>query len=107
MAKKSSGTSKSAPKKTRASQYENILTGKTVLIKDCEVLSFKFENEGKSHTYHFDIMSEGMNPLIYDGPGDVVRMVVLKDSPNIERYHKIAEALGGIYKECRAYNDYE
>lgn len=97
---------KKSEKKTRASQYEAIVTAKGYKMNDCKVILFRFKDELESHNFHFDLMKMGSNVVIYDGPLEVVRITVLKEydiTPIIE----LSKKYDCEYKECHNYNDYE
>lgn len=97
---------KKGEKKTRTSQYEAILQDKGHKITECSVISFKFDSVVKSHLFHFDLMENNLEYLIYDGPTETVRITIPKGL-NFDNIVDLASRYGGIFKVCHSYNDYE
>ena len=92
--------------KTRASQYEAILNGEGLHLNECKIIAFRFPLPIDSRLFHFDIMNEGLKPLIFDGATEKAKIVLSKPF-DPQPYIRLAESYGGTYYEPSAYNDYE
>lgn len=89
---------KKESKKTRESQYAEILSKQGVTLAECTVLGFKFPDDMHAYGFHFDIMTEPkpIEHLLFDAMADGTAIVVIrKDAGNADRIKAIAEQAGG------------
>lgn len=88
---------KKESKKTRESQYAEILSKQGVTLADCMVLGFKFPDDMHAYGFHFDIMTEPhpIEYLLFDSTADGTAIVVIRGTEQADRIRAIAEQAGG------------
>lgn len=87
---------KKGSKKTRESQYVEILSKQGVTLADCMVLGFKFPDDMHAYGFHFDLMNAHVEYLLFDSMADGTAIVViLRDAEKADRIRAIAEQAGG------------
>ena len=90
---------KKESKKTRESQYSEILSKQGVTLAECMVLGFRFEKESDVHIFHYRLMNAHVEYLLFDGTADGTAIVVIKkdkwnpETPDVIKI--IAEQAGG------------
>lgn len=83
-------------KKTRESQYTEILAGRNKTLAQCSVLGFRFPDESHAHGFHFDLMNAHVDYLLFDSTADGTAVVTIsKESEQAERIRAIAQQVGG------------
>lgn len=78
-------------KKTRESQYREILSQKGLRLEDCRVLAFTFPSEREAVHFHFAGMR--LNYYIFDGVGETVTIVA--DPGAVDALTALALKCGG------------
>lgn len=87
---------KKESKKTRESQYVEILHEKGLTLADCMVLGFKFPDDIHAYGFHFDLMNAHVEYLLFDStPDGTVIIVVSRESEQTGRIREMAERAGG------------
>lgn len=90
---------KKESKKTRESQYVEILHEKGLTLADCMVLGFKFPDDMHAHGFHFDLMNAEASVkrdwLLFDSTQDGTAIVVLRSAEQAARIQAIAKRAGG------------
>lgn len=87
---------KKESKKTRESQYADILSKQGVTLASCSVLGFKFPDDMHAYGFHFDLMNAHVEYLLFDSMADGTAIVViLRDTEKADRIRAIAEQAGG------------
>lgn len=86
-------------KKTRESQYVEILSKQGVTLAACSVLGFRFPDDMHAHGFHFDLMNADESVkrdwLLFDSMADGTAIVVLRGTEQADRIRAIAEQAGG------------
>ena len=75
-------------KKTRESQYDEILSGLNKTFAQCSVLGFRFPDEAHAHGFHYGLMNARVDYLLFDSTDDGIAVVIIPASlsgrlPNI------------------------
>ena len=87
---------KKESKKTRESQYADILSKQGVTLAACSVLGFKFPDDMHAYGFHFDLMNAHVEYLLFDSMADGTAIVViLRDAEKADQIKAIAEQAGG------------
>lgn len=90
---------KKESKKTRESQYAEILSKRGVTLAACSVLGFRFPDDMHAHGFHFDLMnaddSVKRDWLLFDSTADGTAIVVIRGTEQADRIRAIAEQAGG------------
>ena len=87
---------KKESKKTRESQYAEILSKRGVALAACSVLGFRFPDDIHAHGFHYDLMNAHVEYLLFDSMADGTAIVViLRDAEKADRIRAIAEQAGG------------
>lgn len=84
-------------KKTRESQYAEILaTRHEKTLAQCSVLGFRFPDESHTHGFHFGLMNNRVQYLLFDSMADGTAVVIIpKESEQADRIRAIAQQAGG------------
>lgn len=82
---------KKCQKNTKADKYREIIPD----FNKLSPLAFKFENEGRQHSFHFDIMAAKIPYRLYDGFDNHAIMLFEKGFDEA-KVKEIAEANNGI-----------
>lgn len=72
-------------KKTRESQYDEILGFRGLTLKQCRVVGFAFPDEAKQHIFHFALMQSGISYYLYDGTADGKAIVIIGRDTSTEQ----------------------
>lgn len=87
---------KKESKKTRESQYAEILSKQGVALAACMVLGFRFPDDIHAHGFHYDLMNARVEYLLFDSMADGTTIVViLRDAEKADRIRAIADQAGG------------
>lgn len=90
---------KKESKKTRESQYAEILSKRGISLVACSVLGFRFPDDMHAHGFHFDLMNADESVkrdwLLFDSTADGTAIVVIRGTEQADRIRAIAERLGG------------
>lgn len=83
-------------KKTRESQYIEILAGRNKTLAQCSVLGFRFPDEAHAHGFHYGLMSAHVDYLLFDSTTDGNAIIVIpRESEQADRIRAIAQQGGG------------
>lgn len=82
-------------KKTRESQYAEILSKQGVTLAACSVLGFRFPDDMHAHGFHYDLMNAHVEYLLFDSMADGTAIVVIRGTEQADRIRAIAEQAGG------------
>ena len=82
-------------KKTRESQYSEILSKRGVALAACMVLGFRFPDDMHAYGFHFDMMFADVEYLLFDSMADGTAIVVIRGTEQADRIRAIAEKAGG------------
>lgn len=83
-------------KKTRESQYTEILAGRNKTLAQCSVLGFRFPDEAHAHGFHFDLMNNHVDYLLFDSMADGTAVVIIpRESEQADQIRAIAQQAGG------------
>ena len=83
-------------KKTRESQYDEILAGLNKTLAQCSVLGFRFPDEAHAHGFHYGLMNAHVDYLLFDSTADGIAVVIIpKESEQADRIRAIAQQGGG------------
>lgn len=83
-------------KKTRESQYDEILAGLNKTLAQCSVLGFRFPDESHAHGFHYGLMNAHVVYLLFDSTADGIAVVIIpKESEQADRIRAIAQQGGG------------
>lgn len=83
-------------KKTRESQYTEILAGQNKTLAQCSVLGFRFRDEAHAHGFHYGLMNAHVDYLLFDSTADGTAVVIIpKESEQADRIRAIAQQGGG------------
>lgn len=87
---------KKESKKTRESQYTEILSKRGLTLAACSVLGFKFPDDMHAYGFHFDLMNANVEYLLFDAMAyGTAIVVILRDAGNADQIKAIAEQAGG------------
>ena len=64
-------------KKTRESQYDEILSGLNKTFAQCSVLGFRFPDEAHAHEFHYGLMNAHVDYLLFDSTDDGIAVVII------------------------------
>lgn len=81
-------------KKTRESQYTEILADRNKTLAQCSVLGFRFPDDTHAYGFHFDLMNNRAGYLLFDATPDG-KAVVMALPEQADRIREIAEQAGG------------
>ena len=82
-------------KKTRESQYTEILAGRNKTLAQCSVLGFRFPDEAHAHGFHYGLNAH-VDYLLFDSTADGTAVVIIpKESEQADRIRAIAQQGGG------------
>lgn len=88
---------KKESKKTRESQYAEILSKRGVTLAACSVLGFRFPDDIHAHGFHYDLMNANVEYLLFDAMAyGTAIVVIMRDAGNADQIKAIAEQDGGI-----------
>lgn len=83
-------------KKTRESQYDEILVGLNKTLAQCSVLGFRFPDEAHGHGFHYGLMKAHVDYMLFDSTADGIAVVIIpKESEQADRIRAIAQQGGG------------
>ena len=83
-------------KKTRESQYTEILAGQNKTLAQCSVLGFRFPDEAHAHGFHYWLMNAHVDSLLFDSTADGIAVVIIpEESEQADRIRAIAQQGGG------------
>lgn len=83
-------------KKTRESQYAEILAERNIMFTNCSVLGFRFPDEAHAHGFHYGLMNAHADYFLFDSMEDGTAVVIVaKESEQAERIREIAKNAGG------------
>ena len=83
-------------KKTRESQYDEILSGLNKTFAQCSVLGFRFPDEAHAHGFHYGLMNAHVDYLLFDSTDDGIAVVIIpQESEQADRIRAIAQQGGG------------
>ena len=83
-------------KKTRESQYTEILAGQNKTLAQCSVLGFRFPDEAHAHGFHYGLMNAHVDYLLFDSTADGTAVVIIpKESEQDDQIRAIAQQGGG------------
>ena len=92
-------------KAVRGPQYESILNDRYGLsIRDCKIMGFRFKTMAEAYAFHFLLMNDGINTLLYDGATENVKIFFKEENP---KAIELAKVYGGEYYKPTSLNDYE
>lgn len=92
-------------KAVRGPQYEKILADvHNLSMKDCCIMGFKFKNLSESYSFHYSIMNNKVDYLIYDGATERVKVILKTENQELKT---LASTIGGEYYKPSILNDYE
>ena len=86
---------KTAGRRTREEVYDEILRKTGLKLENCEILAYKFDNEGRQVSFHYKLMRAGVMIRIYDAMGAVVRVIVDAGSREVGKVEGLAREAGG------------
>ena len=79
-------------KKTRESQYDEILSGLNKTFAQCSVLGFRFPDEAHAHGFHYGLMNAHVDYLLFDSTDDGIAVVIIpQESEQADRIRAIAQ----------------
>ncbi len=89
-------------KKTRESQYAEILaTRYEKTLAQCSVLGFRFTDESHAHGFHFGLMNNRVQYLLFDSMADGTAVVIIpKESEQADRIRQIKRVLRPKKHQC-------
>jgi len=82
-------------KKTRESQYDEILGFRGLTLKQCRVVGFVFPDEAKQHIFHFALMESGISYYLYDGNNINAVIVIGRDTSTKQALQDLAGRMDG------------
>ena len=83
-------------KKTRESQYDEILAVLNKTLAQCSVLGFRFPDEAHAHGFHYGLMNAHVDYLLFDSTDDGIAVVIIpQESEQADRIRAIAQQGGG------------
>lgn len=83
-------------KKTRESQYVEILADQNKTLAQCSVLGFRFPDESHAYGFHYGLMNAHVDYLLFDSMADGTAVVIIpRESEQADRIREIAEQAGG------------
>lgn len=92
-------------KKTRLSQYTQILQEKGIKFSNNLIYGFRFKTLAESYAFHYALMTNHVDYLLFDGATEKCKVFVTEE--NIENVRRYASQYHGEEYKPSALNDYE
>lgn len=90
-------------KKTRLSQYTNLMAEKGITFHGNILYGFKFNTLAESYAFHYTLMENKVNYLLYDGVDEKVKIIAIED---VDKIREVALKYNGTEYKPSIIDDY-